>query len=255
MPNPLWTYDRKATKGRAGVVGVDEAGRGCLAGPVVAGAALLPAAFFAKATNRKRCVEVNDSKQLDELRREALFETLESLRDAGELGFAVGEASVEEIESENIVGATCLAMRRAMDALAETCGWLWKPLGRDEAEGLFATEGGRSADWLVLVDGRPMKRLPHAHQGLVKGDSKSLAVAVASIAAKVTRDRFMRSLAGRFPAYDFASNKGYGSPKHLRALEERGPAEIHRPRFLRRILGEEDENTSEESPQTLLSFE
>ena len=87
------------------------------------------------------------------------------------------------------------------------------------------------------------------------GSSITATVAVASIAAKVTRDRFMRSLAGRFPAYDFASNKGYGSPKHLRALEERGPAEIHRPRFLRRILGEEGEDASEESPQTLLNFE
>lgn len=254
MPNPLWTHDRKATKGRPGVVGVDEAGRGCLAGPVVAGAALLPAAFFGKASNRKRCAEVNDSKQLDEAKRETLFETLKTLREAGELGFATGEASVEEIESENIVGATCLAMRRAMDALAETCGGLWKPLGRDEAEGLFAAESRPGADWLVLVDGRPMKRLPYAHEGLVKGDSKSLAAAVASIAAKVTRDRLMRSLAERFPAYDFASNKGYGSPKHLRALEERGPVELHRPRFLRRILGEGEEAAAEESPQTLLSL-
>ena len=252
MPNPLWTHDRKAAKGLAGIVGVDEAGRGCLAGPVVAGAALIPSGFFAKASNRRRCVEMNDSKQLDEAKREQLFEKLETLRESKELWFATGEASVAEIESENIVGATCLAMRRAMDTLADSCVGLWRPQSRDETEGLFAgNEDGES--WLILVDGRPMKRLPYAHEGLVKGDSLSLAVAMASIAAKVTRDRFMRKLAERHPAYDFTSNKGYGTPKHLRALVECGPIPEHRPRFLHKILGEK-EAAEEESQQTLLSF-
>ncbi len=251
MPNPLWTHDRKAAKGLAGIVGVDEAGRGCLAGPVVAGAALLPTGFFAKAANRRRCAEVNDSKQLNEAKREELFATLETLRDAGELWFATGEASVEEIESENVVGATCFAMKRAMDALGEKCGGLWRPQGRDEAEGLFGPSSSSTERWLVLVDGRPMKRLPYAHRGLVKGDTLSLAVAMASIAAKVTRDRFMRKLDESYPAYDFASNKGYGSPNHLRALSVHGPTEVHRPRFLEKILRDADE---EESEQTLLSF-
>ena len=126
MPNPLWTHDRKAAKGLPGIVGVDEAGRGCLAGPVVAGATLLPAGFFSKATNRRKCAEVNDSKQLDQAKREKLYGILESLMEAGELWFATGEASVAEIESENIVGGTCSghgpsdgclgrALRRAME--------------------------------------------------------------------------------------------------------------------------------------------
>ncbi len=251
MPNPLWTHDRKAAKGLAGIVGVDEAGRGCLAGPVVAGAALLPVGFFAKAANRRRCAEVNDSKQLDEAKREELFATLETMRDAGELWFTTGEASVEEIESENIVGATCFAMKRAMQALGEACVGLWRPQIKEEAEGLFSQSASSAERWLVLVDGRPMKRLPYAHQGLVKGDTLSLTVAMASIAAKVTRDRLMGELAERYPAYDFASNKGYGSPNHLRGLEEHGPTEVHRPRFLRKILAPPDQHQAE---QTQLSF-
>ena len=256
MPNPLWTYDRKAAKGLPGIVGVDEAGRGCLAGPVVAGATLLSAGFFSKASNRRKCAEVNDSKQLDQAKREKLYEILESLMTAGELWFATGKASVDEIERENIVGGTCLAMGRAMDALAELSGGLWKPRGKDDlVEGLFVTEGAASeASWLVLVDGRPMKRLSYLHEGLVKGDTLSLSVAMASIAAKVTRDRLMARMAEWYPEYDFASNKGYGARKHLRALQELGPTPDHRPRFLRKILGE-GKASSENPPQTLLSFD
>ena len=251
MPNPLWTHDRKAAKGRVGIVGVDEAGRGCLAGPVVAGAVLLPAGFFKKASNRRRCVEVNDSKQLKEQQREKLFKTIERLRDLGELWFTTAEATVEEIESENIVGATCIAMRRAMDTLGNKCEGRWHPQAKEEAEGFFAPGIEQSEQWLVLVDGKPMKRLPHAHEGLVKGDTLSLSVAMASIAAKVTRDRVMRQLDQVYPEYDFASNKGYGSPNHLRGLHEHGPTEIHRPRFLEKILSPTDEKKTE---QTLLSF-
>ena len=131
--------------------------------------------------------------------------------EAGELWFATGEASVAEIESENIVGGTCLAMGRAMDALAElSVRGLWKPRSKDEvAEGLFAIEGAASEpSWLVLVDGRPMKRLPYLHEGLVKGDTLSLSVAMASIAAKVTRDRLMARMAERYPEYDFRLQQG-----------------------------------------------
>ena len=256
MANPLWIHDRKAADGFPGIVGVDEAGRGCLAGPVVAGAALLSSGFFSKAANRRKCSEVNDSKQLDQTKREKLYEILESLMEAGELWFATGKASVAEIESENIVGGTCLAMGRAMDALAEISGGLWKPRSKDEAtEGLFATEEEPPVpSWLVLVDGRPMKRLPYLHEGIVKGDTLSLSVAMASIAAKVVRDRLMARMAERYPEYDFASNKGYGAPNHLRALRELGPTPDHRPRFLQKILGG-PEDSPENPPQSLLSFD
>ena len=253
MPNPLWTHDRKGCKGFAGIVGVDEAGRGCLAGPVVAGAVLLPDVFFGKASNRRLCSEVNDSKQLDEGKREKLFKLLETLREKNDIWFATGESSVEEIESENIVGATCLAMKRAMEQASKLSRGLWSPM-RLEDEGVFSPVEGVAPSWRVLVDGRKMKRLPYLHEGLVKGDSLSLAVAMASIAAKVTRDRLMRKLAERFPDYDFASNKGYGAPKHLLALEELGPTSIHRPRFLRNLLSSPDKE-ADRSLQTMLSFD
>ena len=252
MPNPLWTHDRKAAKPCSGVVGVDEAGRGCLAGPVVAGAALLTVGFFANAANRRRCAEVNDSKQLDQAKREKLLAKMETMRDAGELWFATGEASIDEIESENIVGATCLAMRRAMDALADQCDGIWKPKKKEESDNFFSPPSIASERWLILVDGRPMKRLPYDHQGLIKGDTLSLAVAMGSIAAKVTRDRLMIELDARYPGYDFASNKGYGSPNHLKGLAKDGPTEVHRPRFLKKILSEPN---TEKSEQSLLNFD
>ena len=98
-----------------------------------------------------------------------------------------------------------------------------------------------------------MKRLPYRHQGLVKGDTLSLAVAMASLLAKVTRDRGMRRLAGEFPAYDFGSNKGYGSPKHLTALKAHGPTVHHRPKFLRNLLGGDSPAGSDDA-QSRLSF-
>ena len=254
MPNPRWTLDRKAAKSHLGIVGVDEAGRGCLAGPVVAGAVILPAAFFVKPANRKATAEMNDSKQFDEARREELYQVVLELGEKGELHWGVGEAGIEEIESENIVGATCLAMKRAIDLASQASRGLWEPQGKTEAD-LFSSpdQDDSRKSWLVRVDGRPMKRLPYRHQGLVKGDTLSLAVAMASLLAKVTRDRGMRRLAGEFPAYDFGSNKGYGSPKHLTALKAHGPSVHHRPKFLRNLLGGDSRDGSDDA-QSRLSF-
>jgi ribonuclease HII len=109
--------------------------------------------------------------------------------------------------------------------------------------------------WVVSVDGRPMKKLPFRHEGLIKGDTFSLAIAMGSIVAKVTRDRFMRKLALVYEGYDFASNKGYGSPKHLAGLQENGPCIQHRPRFLRKILNcGAEKKSNEEDSQSQLSF-
>jgi ribonuclease HII len=235
MPNPRWTHDRKLAKSRLGVVGVDEAGRGCLAGPVVAGAVILPCAFFGDAKNRKLTAEMNDSKQFDEKKRESLYSRVLELAENKALFGATGEASVEEIEEHNIVGATCLAMQRAMDKASLKYDGLWKPEPKSSLE-LFENNRVEDEGWIVLVDGRPMKKLPYEHAGLVKGDTKSLAIAMASMLAKVTRDRFMRKLHNQFPDFGFNSNKGYGAPVHLRALRECGPTEYHRPRFLRNLL-------------------
>lgn len=252
MPNPRWTHDRKLAKGQLGVVGVDEAGRGCLAGPVVAGAVILPASFFSEASHRKATEEMNDSKQFNEDKREQLYREVVALAEEQKIFAGTGQASVDEIEEHNIVGATCLAMKRALDKASEESGGLWQPEEKFSLE-LFEDKEGDKKKWTVLVDGRPMKKLPYEHQGLVKGDTQSLAIAMASMLAKVTRDRFMRTLHQEFPEFGFASNKGYGAPVHLQALREQGPTVHHRPRFLRNLLQDGDLG-SESLEQSQLSF-
>ena len=255
MPNPRWTHDRKLAKNQLGVVGVDEAGRGCLAGPVVAGAVIIPSPFFGEAKNRKSTQEINDSKQFDEAKREMLYSQVMDLIEAKQIFAATGQASVDEIEEHNIVGATCLAMRRAMDQASQLSNGLWKPVEKSSLE-LFNQSEKSDMNWIILVDGRPMKKLPYEHEGLIKGDTKSLSIAMASLLAKVTRDRFMRDLHTQFPDFGFDSNKGYGAPVHLKALEKHGPTEHHRPRFLRNLLsGNSDESTPPEEEQTQLSFQ
>ena len=252
MPNPRWTYDRKLAKGRCGVVGVDEAGRGCLAGPVVAGCVILPADFFKDAKNRKTVDEINDSKQFNEEKRESLFQRIQQLIESQKIFGATGSASVSEIEAHNIVGATCLAMQRAMELASQRSDKLWKPVISEGA--LFEDCDHPKNEWAVLVDGKPMKKLSYSHQGLVKGDTLSLAVAMASLLAKVTRDQLMKKLDLEFPDYGFASNKGYGAPVHLQALRNLGPTICHRPRFLRNLLIEEEMESQAEDVQTQLSL-
>ena len=109
-------------------------------------------------------------------------------------------------------------MGRAMQQVADRCNGLWDPQLKS-ADNLFQSEIEKDNAWIVSVDGRQMKRLPFHHEGIVKGDTFSLAIAMGSLIAKVTRDRKMKELAEEFPFYDFSSNKGYGSPKHLSALE------------------------------------
>jgi len=253
MPNPRWTHDRKLAKGRLGVVGVDEAGRGCLAGPVVAGCVILPEAFFSFARHRSAVEKINDSKQFPEAERESLFESIKKMEKAGVLYGATGWASVEEIEEHNIVGATCLAMRRAMDRASEKSGKQWIPRENRQPD-LFDEAVQDFPGWEVLVDGRPMKKLPFAHDGLVKGDTISLAVAMASLLAKVSRDQWMKKLDQEFPLYNFASNKGYGAPIHLNALKKHGPTQHHRPRFLRNFLDQAKEVLPESFQQSQLSL-
>jgi len=177
------------------VAGVDEAGRGPLAGPVVAAAVILPESF--------QLDGVNDSKKLTAKKREALYDELTR---CAEILWAVAEAAVEEIDSLNILRATHLAMARAIEAL---------PRKPDHA----------------LVDGLPVRGLPVVHTALVDGDSLSLSIAAASIIAKVTRDRLMTDLDARYPQYGFARHKGYGVREHLEALRRHGPCPAHRRTF------------------------
>ena len=148
---------------------------------------------------------LNDSKQLSEARREVLYEEIVS-GEMGVLDWCSATASVEEIEQVNILQATHLAMRRAVDGLG--------------------TKPDR-----VLIDGRPVKEFPHSHLGIIKGDSKSLSIAAASIIAKVERDRLMVACAEEFPHYGFEKHKGYGTKQHLEALEKYGACPLHRKTF------------------------
>jgi ribonuclease HII len=177
------------------VAGVDEAGRGPLAGPVVAAAVILPPDV---------CLPgLNDSKKLTDRVRRQLFASLRSI--PGVLS-GVGWALVEEIDQLNILRATHLAMRRAVDNLPQ----------RPE---------------FVLIDGLPVPGFPWPSQGLVKGDSLSLSIAAASILAKVLRDDEMVRIDKAYPAYGFAKHKGYGTAQHLEALRQHGPSPVHRRSF------------------------
>jgi len=233
--NALQQYDRIRLKSSECLIGLDEAGRGCLAGPVVAGACALGHDFFESPEAIELSVAINDSKQLSENARTAQFAVIEKLRGMGLLDFEVASSSVEEIEALNILGATRLAMRRALEGLATRLKD-WK-LPESATEGpLFQPE--RTVD--ILVDGRPLKPFPYVHIGLVKGDAKSLTIAIASIAAKVTRDREMCLLAKQHPEYSFERHKGYGTAIHRTALQKHGALVIHRKLFLQKILGNQE---------------
>jgi ribonuclease HII len=197
---PDLRYERKLG-GR--VAGIDEAGRGPLAGPVVAAAV----AFAGTALPQALSGLLDDSKKLSETKREAAFAELRVQRHLGHLAFGIGAASVREIDRLNILRATHLAMRRALAHL---------PFMPDAA----------------LIDGNQLPRdWPCRTQGLVGGDGKSLSVAAASILAKVVRDRIMAKLDRRYPAYGWASNKGYGARAHLESIVAQGPSPHHRLSF------------------------
>ena len=192
---PHFIYESRLLKTLAGpVCGVDEAGRGPLAGPVVAAAVIL---------DRKRIPKgLNDSKQLDEETREELFPRIMELA----IAVGVGEASVGEIDLVNIRQATHLAMARAVRALA------------------VAAE-------FALVDGNDPPALPCKCDTLIGGDGRSVSIAAASIIAKVTRDRLMMRLHDEHPGYNWRSNKGYGTPDHYSGLKLHGVTIHHRRSF------------------------
>ena len=224
-----------------GLVGVDEAGRGALAGPVVAGAVFLPKSFFQIRGRRQSVAAITDSKALQGEIRAKLFQTLQDWIQAGELLGATGSASVEEIEILNILGATRLAMVRALESLQQAGGDHWV-LERVDKESLLeppdSDKNPTGPCPRLVLDGRPMRSFPYTHESLVQGDGKSLSIAMGSILAKVTRDRQLVELEADFPGYGFAEHKGYGTPAHREALHRRGPTPVHRPTFLRKILGE-----------------
>ena len=230
--NSLQAYDRDWLLDYSRLIGIDEAGRGCLAGPVVAGACVFSLKLFESPDALLRSALINDSKQLSTESRESQFTVLESLQAEGLIDFAVASGSVAEISEHNILGATRLAMQRAIEQLAQQAdGWSLPQVAA--ADPLFNT----ASEVKVIVDGRPLKPFPYVHEGVIKGDGKSLSIAMASIAAKVTRDREMLRLAEKYPVYGFAQHMGYGTAAHRAALIKHGASPIHRELFLRKLLG------------------
>lgn len=232
--NALQTHDAICLHGCQHLIGVDEAGRGALAGPVVAGAVVLSRDFFASAEAVELSAGIDDSKKLTAQAREAQWAAVLRLQAAGWVDVAVAAVSVERIAELNILGATRSAMQAALERLAaRAAAWTLAVAG---AEGpLFDTVD--AVPVRCLIDGRPLRPFPYRHEGLVKGDQRSLAIAMASIAAKVERDRLMCRLAGDFPLYGFEVHKGYGTATHRAALVQYGPSPVHRELFLRKILG------------------
>ena len=199
----LWNFEHAAMEeGFSLICGVDEAGRGPLAGPVCAAAVILPPNLELEG--------LNDSKKLSEKRREALYPLICEQA----LAYGIAFASEQEIDELNILQATFLAMRRAVGQLGR------KP-------GLALVDGNREPDFGDI----PVRTI-------VKGDSRSANIAAASILAKVTRDRFMLEQDAVYPQYGFAVHKGYGTQKHYAALREFGPCPIHRRSFLKKFYGE-----------------
>ena len=181
------------------VCGVDEAGRGPLAGPVCAAAVVLPKGLILEGEN--------DSKKLTEKKREALFDVITEQA----LDWSVAFATVEEIEEINILNAAMLAMKRAVEGLKNPVDF-------------------------AIIDGNRKPPLEIDCEAVVKGDAKSMSVAAASILAKVSRDRILRQYAVDYPQYGFEKHKGYGTKVHVEALKKYGPCEVHRPSFLKKIL-------------------
>jgi len=194
MPS-LFYEQAKRKEGYQLVAGIDEAGRGPLAGPVSAAAVILPDGFSHTL--------LDDSKKLTEKRREIIYEEITN-RDDIVWGMSMGDR--EEIDSINILKSTHAAMARAARKLKQLPDY-------------------------CLIDGLSVPNFPIASEGIVKGDTKSLSIAAASIIAKVSRDRIMLKYAEQYPEYGFEKHKGYGTSLHLEALKKHGPCPIHRQTF------------------------
>jgi ribonuclease HII len=232
----LRAFDLKQIEGVAELIGVDEAGRGALAGPVVAGAVLVTQEFLEGRWAVGRAGRVNDSKQLAPAEREALWEEFEALVAQGQIHANFGVADVAEIEQFNILGATKLAMRRAIGGIypPEAFARKTKPDLFASPEEIAAFQPTVSAR--ILVDGLALRHFPYPHHSIVNGDARSLCVAMASIVAKVTRDRLMNDLDRKYPGYGFAQHKGYGTEEHREAVLARGRCREHRDLFLRKLF-------------------
>lgn len=201
----LFDFDSELRTEYPILCGVDEAGRGPLAGDVYAAAVVL---------NDNVLIDyLNDSKKISEKRRELLFDEIIEKADA----YCIATASVAEIDELNILQATMLAMKRAVEGL------------------------GIKPD-MALIDGNRIPELECPADNVIKGDAKSASISAASVLAKVARDRYMRGIAEKYPQYCFEQHKGYGTKLHCDMLKQYGASDVHRKTFLKKILGESDEH-------------
>jgi ribonuclease HII len=231
-------FDLKQLENFTNLIGVDEVGRGALAGPVVAAAVLVNKPFLESRWAMTRAQKVNDSKQLTASEREELYFDFETLVGQGQIHANFGQASVEEIETFNILGATKLAMRRALEGIYAPSAFEQ----RTEPDLFSSPEDVANftpqVSCRILIDGLPLKHFPYPHVGVVRGDARSLCIAMASIVAKVTRDRMMDELDKQHPGYGFGQHKGYGTEEHRDAILKRGRSAVHRDSFLRKLFAQ-----------------
>lgn len=197
----LFDFDSEIRNKYGIVCGVDEAGRGPLAGDVYAAAVIL--------SDETLIEGLNDSKKISEKNRELLFDIIKEKA----VAYCIATASVEEIDSLNILQATMLAMKRAVEGLSKTPDY-------------------------ALVDGNKLPSFECPAQYVIKGDATSASIAAASVLAKVARDRYMKEIAERYPEYQFEKHKGYGTKLHYEMLEKYGASEVHRKSFLRKFYNE-----------------
>ncbi len=199
--NDLWAYEREySAKGFKYICGVDEAGRGPLAGPVFAAAVILPVGVEIEG--------LNDSKKISEKKREKLFDVIQDKA----IAFGIASSDEKEIDEINILNAAMLAMKRAVSKLEKVPD-------------------------MILVDGNKVFETDISIESIVKGDSLSANIAAASILAKVSRDRFMLDMAEKFPEYQFEKHKGYPTKLHYEMVEAHGLSDIHRRSFFKRYKG------------------
>jgi len=198
---PDYTYEQNALQTYKNICGVDEAGRGPLAGPVYAAAVILPIGA--------NIPGLDDSKKLSKIKRNALFEIITKLA----VSYSIAIATVQEIEEINILNAAMLAMERAVDGLSVT------------------------ADYALIDGNKTPAGLLIPCEAVIKGDQKSMSIAAASVLAKVSRDRIMDEYDAKYPVYGFAKHSGYGTKLHMEMIKKHGICEIHRPSFLRKLIG------------------
>ena len=216
MNSLLQDHDSVLIKNYRGIIGLDEVGRGALAGPLVVAACHINTNLFHSKQILEISKEFKDSKKMSENKREMAFKYLDQLKNANFIHYTIAFASVEEIDALNISVATKNAFERSLILL------------KSKLKSIH--------DYLILIDGLPLKDFTFKHKSIISGDNKSFAIACASILAKVTRDRHMESLCKDIPDYKFSKNKGYGTIEHRNALRSYGPCTHHRKKFIRRIL-------------------